>query len=224
MCGGLFLKVCNNRGVFALWLSSHSFSGLWRFQQRRHDSSKSSNTEKAVAAGVAPVSRKTKPALYRDPGSSLDSFARDVLQVEIAAARTVGVTLEASRHPPGIKTPVAGVAAPRSQPDDTVQEIESSPAVRSETVNASTLRANHLAWRLVTSGQRRIPKTPAIGKQAARRHASLKSRCGPLRARLVTSLSSTMDIALALSHNSALMTRLSARPRRIDEFDPEYAR
>jgi len=33
-----------------------------------------------------------------------------------------------------------------------------------------------------------------------------------------------MDIALALSHNSALMTRLSARPRRIDEFDPEYAR
>ena len=74
-------------------------------------------------------------------------------------------------------------------------------------------------------GQRRIPKTPAIGKQTPSPPPRLsKSRGGPLRARLVTSLSSTIDIALALSHNSALMTRPSARLRRIDEFDPEYAR
>jgi hypothetical protein len=41
---------------------------------------------------------------------------------------------------------------------------------------------------------------------------------------LVTPLLSIMDIPSALSHNSALMTRHTARPRRIDEFDPEYAR
>jgi hypothetical protein len=44
------------------------------------------------------------------------------------------------------------------------------------------------------------------------------------RIELVTPLLSIMDIPSALSHNSALMTRHSARPRRIDEFDPEHAR
>lgn len=73
--------------------------------------------EKAVTAGVAAVGGKSKPALQHNHGSGFHALPGNVLQVEIPTTRTVRVALEDGCHSPTVEAAVAGVASPRSQPN-----------------------------------------------------------------------------------------------------------
>lgn len=81
-------------------------------KRRRPDAPELPGTEKTVAAGVTTVGRKSEPALHRNHRSGFHALARNVLKVEVSAARTMRVALEDSRHTPTVEPVVAGVAPP----------------------------------------------------------------------------------------------------------------
>jgi hypothetical protein len=72
--------------------------------------------EKTVPAGVATVGGKSEPALHRDHRSSFYALARNMFEIEVPAAWTMGVELEYSRDTPAVKAAVAGVASPGPKP------------------------------------------------------------------------------------------------------------
>jgi hypothetical protein len=76
-----------------------------------------------MAARIATISGKAEPTLYGNQSSELDAFSRDVLEIEITAARAVRVALKARRHPPGVKPAIAGMTAPRPQTAHAIQEV-----------------------------------------------------------------------------------------------------
>src|SRR5580700_7679447 len=114
-----------------------------------------------MAAGVTAVSRKPEPALHRDHRPGFDTFARDMLQVEVPAPGTVSVALENGRDTPTVESAVTGVASPRSQANHAGYEIEQPAAVRTKTIRTATLRTNHCH---PASQSRRIPKSTPPGK------------------------------------------------------------
>src|SRR5580704_16207907 len=66
-----------------------------------------------------------------------------MLQIEIAAARTVRETFQDGSDSPGVKSPLAAVAAPRAQAGRSEHEVENSVAVRAKTIVTATLRTDH---------------------------------------------------------------------------------
>ena len=78
-----------------------------------HNAAKLQDAEEAVAAGIAAIGGKTQPAFHKDEGAGFDAFAGDMLEIEIAAARTMGEAFEDGSDSPGVKSPLAAVAAPR---------------------------------------------------------------------------------------------------------------
>ena len=92
-------------------LAGHFFVRV-ALQRRRPDAPELSGAEKTVAARVTTVGRKAEPALHRNHRSGFHALARDVLEVEVSAARTMRVALEDSRHTPTVEPVVAGVAPP----------------------------------------------------------------------------------------------------------------
>jgi len=109
----------------------------------RQNAPEFADAEKAVAARVAAVGGKLEPALQDNECAFFHSFARDVLDIEIAAARAVRKAFQDSCNPPGVKTVLAAVAAPGAQAGPTEEEIEDSVAVRAKTIVTATLRTNH---------------------------------------------------------------------------------
>jgi hypothetical protein len=99
--------------------------------------------EKTIPAGVTAVRRKSKPALQHNHRPGFHSLARDMLQVEVAAPRTMSVALKRGGHAPTVETVVASVAPPRPQADHAAYEIEYAAAVGSKRIRTTTLRANH---------------------------------------------------------------------------------
>ena len=57
-----------------------------------------------------------------------DSFPRDVLEIEIAAARAVDVAREGNRDRPGIKPQVARLASPGPQTDQCGEKVGDATA------------------------------------------------------------------------------------------------
>ena len=108
-----------------------------------HNPTELQNAEKAVAAGIAAIGRKTQPAFHKNEGASFDAFAGDMLEVEIAAAGTVCEAFQVGSDTPGMKSPLAAVAAPRAQAGRSKHEVENSVAVRAKTIVTATLRTNH---------------------------------------------------------------------------------
>jgi hypothetical protein len=96
-----------------------------------------------VAAGIAAVGGKTQPAFHKNEGAVFDAFAGNMLEIEIAAAGTMRETFEDGSDAPGVKSPLAAVAAPRAQAGRGEHEVENSVAVRAKTIVTATLRANH---------------------------------------------------------------------------------
>ena len=193
------------------------------FGHRRQDAPKFADAEEPVAAGVAAVSGKSKPALQKNEGTIFHSLAGDMLDIEIAAAGTVREAFEDGGHSPRLKSPITIVATPRAQASPTEYKVEDSVAVRANTIVTATLRTNHGRSEAVaqhtekavhgqggenTDGTRRLNPDGS----AAVRH--LKPAAQP----------SGMDIVALLGDNFADRMRQVPRPRRLNEFDPEYAR
>ena len=75
-------------------------SAALAFDHRRQDAPKFADAEEPVAAGVAAVSGKSKPALQKNEGTTFDALAGDMLDIEIAAAGTVRKPLQDRGHSP----------------------------------------------------------------------------------------------------------------------------
>jgi hypothetical protein len=101
------------------------------------------DTEKAVAAGVTAVGGKSEPALQKNQRAIFDAVAGDMLDIEIAAAGAVREAFEDGSNPPGMKAPIAAVAAPGAETADTERKVEDSVAVRTKTIITATLWTNH---------------------------------------------------------------------------------
>src|SRR5271156_2342258 len=66
-----------------------------------------------------------------------------MLNVEIAAARTMRVAFQDGRHTPCLKSSIAVVAPPGPQACSTDHEVEYTVTVRAITIDAATLGTNH---------------------------------------------------------------------------------
>jgi len=59
----------------------------------------------------------------------IDSFPRNVLEIEIPATRTMNVKREGNRDGPGIKSQIAGAASPGPQTHHGGEEVGDAAAV-----------------------------------------------------------------------------------------------
>jgi hypothetical protein len=114
------------------------------FYHGRQDAAKFADAEEAVAARIATVGGKSEPALQQYEGSLFHSFTRDMLDIEIAAARAVREAFQDGSDAPGLKAVFAAVAAPGAQAGATEEEIKGSIAVRAKTIVTATLRTDHV--------------------------------------------------------------------------------
>jgi hypothetical protein len=113
------------------------------FDHRGQDAAEFTDAEEAVAAGIAAVGGESEPALQKNEGAIFDAITGDMLDIEIAAARAMGEAFEDGSDLPGLKAPIAAVAAPRAQAGDTESEVEDSVAVRPKAIITATLWTNH---------------------------------------------------------------------------------
>ena len=113
------------------------------FGDGRQDAAELADAEEALAAGITAVGGKLEPALQDNEGAFFHSFARDVLDIEIAAAGAVREALQSGGDPPGLKAALAAVAAPGAQAGATEKKVEDSVAVRAKAIVTATLRTNH---------------------------------------------------------------------------------
>ena len=85
--------------------------------------------EKLLAARVAAIGRKTEKPLDPKQRALIDSFPRNVLEIEIPATRTMNEMHEGNRHGPGIKSQIAGAASPGPQTHQRGEEVGDAAAV-----------------------------------------------------------------------------------------------
>ena len=145
------------------------------FDHRRQDAAEFADAEETVAAGIAAVGGKSEPALQENQGAIFHTFAGDMLDIEITAARTVREAFKVGSDAPGLKAVLAAVTAPGAQAGAAEQEVQDSVAVRAKTIVTATLWTKHdCSDRLA----RRIPKRPVAGKTwEILRHVEAQS-CG----------------------------------------------
>jgi hypothetical protein len=193
------------------------------FDQSRQDAPEFPDAEEPVAAGVAAVSGKSKQALQKNAGAIFHALAGDVLDIEIAAAGTVRKALQNGGHSPRLKSPIATVATPWAQASPTEYKVEYSVAMRAKTILAATLGTKHGCSEAVAQhtensvrgqGGENTNGTWGLNPDGSTALRHLKPAAQP----------SGMDIAALLGDNFADTMRQVPRPRRLNEFDPEYAR
>jgi len=85
------------------------------FNERGHDAPELQDTKEAVSARVAAIGGKAQPAFHKDKGAVFDAFAGNMLEIEIAAARTMRVAFQGGCDAPGMEAALAAVAAPGPQ-------------------------------------------------------------------------------------------------------------
>jgi hypothetical protein len=137
------------------------------FDHGRKDTAKFADAEEAVAARVTAVGGKSEPALQENEGALFHSFAGDVFDIEIAAARAVREAFQDGCDAPGLKAVFAAVATPGAQAGATEEEIEDSVAVRAKTAVTATLRTDHVYSELVAQNTEKAPP----GQDAENTHA-----------------------------------------------------
>jgi hypothetical protein len=113
------------------------------FHHGRQDAAEYADAEEALAAGITAVGGKLEPALQDNEGAFFHPFARDVLDIEIAAAGAVREAFQSGGDPPGLKAVLAAVAAPGAQAGATEEEVEDSVSVRAKTIVTATMWTNH---------------------------------------------------------------------------------
>jgi hypothetical protein len=95
----------------------------------RQDAAKRPRAEEAFAAGSAPVSRKSEPALEAEEGATVDALAGEVFEVKIAAPGAVSIAGEGEGYTVGIETKVAAMAPPGLQAQKRKPEIHETFAM-----------------------------------------------------------------------------------------------
>jgi len=96
---------------------------------RRDDAAVRAKGEELFSARIASIRWKAELPLQEGLHARPDSFAGNMLEVEIAAPWAVGIPCKGDCHAPGIESEVAGVAPPRSQTSNGSQKIENSASV-----------------------------------------------------------------------------------------------
>ena len=146
-----------------------------------------------------------------------------MLEIKIAAAGTVRESFEDGCHSPRVETALAAVASPRAQTGGSEHEVENSVAVRAEAIVTATLGTDHRYSECVAQNTEK----PVRGQGGDNTDRQLNQNCDvPC---MVTGTEphaqpSGMDIAALLGDNFAQTMRQVPRPRRLNEFDPKYAR
>jgi hypothetical protein len=108
-----------------------------------YNATEAQNAEETLPAGIAAVSGEIQHALEGDHGSFFDSLARNALEVKIAALGAMSVAREGYGYTSSMKPVVAGVASPGFQIDQCEEKIDRSASMRTKTVRAAALRADH---------------------------------------------------------------------------------
>ena len=203
-------------------LSVGGSAGL-AFDHRRQDAPEFADAEESVAAGVAAVSGKSKPALQKNEGTIFHALAGDMLDIEIAAAWTVRKALQDCGHSPCLKSPVATVATPRAQASPTEYKVEYSVAMRAKTIVAATLGTNH-GFSDAAAQHTENPVCGQGGENADGTRRLNPDGSAAVRHWKPAAQPSGMDNVALLGDNFADRMRQVPRLRRLNEFDPEYAR
>jgi hypothetical protein len=210
-----------------VWVLSVGGSVGLAFDHSRQNAAEFADAEEAVAARVAAVGGKPEPALQKNEGAILHALAGDMLDIKIATARAVREAFQDRGHSPSLKSPLAAVAAPRAQTSPTEHEVEYPVAVRAKTILTATLGTNHVGSGCVAQNTEK----PVHGQGGENTESAKRSKflggcaVGPAVFRWeLGAQPSGMDIAAHLGDNFAHSKRQAPRPRRLNEFDPEYAR
>lgn len=104
---------------------------------------KLTKAEKALPAGIAAVGWKAQEALGKHEPAFFYPVARDTLQVEVAAFRTVDKTMKTTRRTASVKPEFAGAAPPGPVSKQRGHKIPKPSPMRTVAFRAATLRANH---------------------------------------------------------------------------------
>ena len=88
------------------------------------------DAEEAFAARSATVGGKKQQALQTDKHAVFNTIARNLLEVQVSAGRTVHVERCKNRDFPCKKATIAGATAPRAQIHERKQEVHNAAAVR----------------------------------------------------------------------------------------------
>jgi hypothetical protein len=197
------------------------------FDHSRQNAAEFAHAEETVAAGIAAVGGKPEPALQKNEAATLHSLAGDMLDIKITAAGAVREAFQDRGHSPSLKSPIATVAAPRAQSSPTEQEVKYPVAVRTKTIVTATLGTKHVCSECVAQNT----ENPVHGQDGENTESAKRSKflrgCAVGAAVFRWELGaqpSGMDIAALLGDNFAHSMRQAPRPRRLNEFDPEYAR
>ena len=147
------------------------------FGHGRQNAAEFANAEEALAAGIAAVGGKSEPALQENQGAVFHSFAGDVLDIEIAAARAVREAFQDGCDAPGLKAVLAAVTAPGAQASATEEEVEGSVAVRAKTIVTATLWTNHgCSERVAQNTEKASPGQDAENTHARRNPSPREAR------------------------------------------------
>jgi hypothetical protein len=146
-----------------------------------------------------------------------------MLEIKIAAAGAMRVAFEGGSDSPRMESALAAVAAPRAQTSGSEHEVDNSVAVRAETIVTATLGTNHRYSECVAQNTEKSVR----GQGGDNTDRQLNHNCdepGMVTGTEPHAQPSGMDIAALLGDNFADTMRQMPRPRRLNEFDPEYAR
>jgi hypothetical protein len=109
------------------------------------DASKGQQAEEFLPARIAAIGWKSEEALEEHQSAILHPVTRDALEVEVSAARAVGIPREGDRHARGIESKFACEAAPGLPSDRAAKEVCYACSAGTKTVSTPALRADHLA-------------------------------------------------------------------------------
>jgi hypothetical protein len=151
--------------------------------RRRQNPAERSHAEKAVPAWIAAVRREAEPALECDHRAGLHTLARNVLKIEIAAARAVRVQRKCGGHLPRVKPQLARHTAPWTRPCEAGDKIHHAPTVRPVTLSASAARTDHFALD-ASSRKTRELKLRSISKTT--RPGKFDPKCPAMPPRVIT--------------------------------------
>jgi len=141
----------------------------------RQDATKRQDAEEFLAAGVAPIRRKSEQAFREEQNALFNAIASDALEIEIPALRAVSVPREREGHASCVEPEIAGPAAPRTQSGQAGEKIEDAGAARTNTIRAAALRADHSSSRL-------LPRWPiGVFKMFARQDCTARRPSSPWR-------------------------------------------
>lgn len=146
--------------VFAARLGNHG----------RNNPANGQHAVEPPPARIAAVSRKSDEAFQQQQGARVDPVMPDALEVEISAGGAMGKTHESNRHAPGVESKVTRAASPGPQSHRRSDDIDQAPAMRTKTVRAPALRADH------QNTSPRPARTPAYPKPPVRTRRSVPRR------------------------------------------------